>query len=352
MTIPVRLLDTGVRDARHQIALDSALIELHKAGQSPDTIRFLGFPPTVLLGRHQAVALEIDLAYCRANGVALVRRITGGGAIYLDERQVSWELLISRSHWPGASLSDLTRTVCEAVAGGLSRTFDIDARHADRSNIAVAGKKLCGIVGYCDGHTFVCQGTVLVDADPAAIPACLRRPGSSQGNSRLTTLKALLGGAVPPLSAVYRAVLLGLMERLFLDPSPGALSAVETGLARMMLDAEIASERFIFEIDDPRGPGVGQSLRNTPGGSVAAFVTCAGPEHDRRIAAVRIAGDFLVLPTRYIFDIEKALAGAPAGEAGAIVEALLAAAPPEMLTLPGDALRDAIAEAATETSCQ
>ncbi|MBI3371675.1 MAG: lipoate--protein ligase family protein, partial [Betaproteobacteria bacterium] len=84
MAIPFRVIDTGVRNGRTQIAFDQALIELHREGRVPDTVRFLRFEPSALVGRHQAIGQELKLDFCRANGVALVRRITGGGAIYLD----------------------------------------------------------------------------------------------------------------------------------------------------------------------------------------------------------------------------------------------------------------------------
>ena len=56
-----RVIDTGTRDGRRQIAFDQALIDAHKAGSISDTIRFLRFPPTALIGRHQALSSEIKL---------------------------------------------------------------------------------------------------------------------------------------------------------------------------------------------------------------------------------------------------------------------------------------------------
>ena len=128
MPTPFRLLDSGVRPGRTQIAFDQAMTDLHKDGRSPDTVRFMRFPPTVLVGRHQAVAHEIKVEDCLADGVDMVRRITGGGAIFLDEGQVGWEIVLSRRRLPMATLADYTQTICEAVAAGLSETFGIEAR--------------------------------------------------------------------------------------------------------------------------------------------------------------------------------------------------------------------------------
>ena len=91
-----RIIDTGVRDGRANIAFDAALIELRQQDRVPDTIRFLRFPPTALIGRHQDLSREINLEFCARDGIGTVRRITGGGAIYLDEGQLGWELVFHR----------------------------------------------------------------------------------------------------------------------------------------------------------------------------------------------------------------------------------------------------------------
>ena len=111
-----RVIDTGIRDGRRQIAFDQALIDAHKAGCIPDTIRFLRFPPTALIGRHQALSREIKLDHCRAHGIGVVRRITGGGALYFDEGQLGWELVFNRATLGIGSLTDLAREICEAAA--------------------------------------------------------------------------------------------------------------------------------------------------------------------------------------------------------------------------------------------
>ena len=65
------------------------MIEEHQNGSIPDSIRFLRFPPTVLIGRHQALSQEVQVAYCQKNNIGIARRITGGGAIYFDEGQLN-----------------------------------------------------------------------------------------------------------------------------------------------------------------------------------------------------------------------------------------------------------------------
>ncbi len=131
-----RIIDTGVREGRSNIAFDAALIELRQQDRVPDTIRFMRFPPTALIGRHQDLSREINLDYCASNGVGTVRRITGGGAIYLDEGQLGWELVFHRSSLGIAALPDLAREICNAAAAGLSR-LGVDAKFRPRNDIEV-----------------------------------------------------------------------------------------------------------------------------------------------------------------------------------------------------------------------
>ena len=136
-----RLIDTGVRDGRANIAFDQALIDAHRDGRVPDTVRFLHFSPCVLIGRHQALRQEVEIEYCRDNGIGIGRRITGGGAIYLDEGQLGWELVFHRATLGIASLGELAAAICEAAAAGL-RQLGVDARYRPRNDIEVDGQKI------------------------------------------------------------------------------------------------------------------------------------------------------------------------------------------------------------------
>jgi lipoate-protein ligase A len=170
-----RVVDTGVLEGRFNIAIDQAMIEAHQAGRIPDTIRFMRFPPTALIGRHQALRQEIDVDHCRTHGIGIVRRITGGGAIYLDEGQLGWGLVFQRKALGQPSLADVASHICQAVAAGLQR-LGVDARYRPRNDIEVDGRKISGTGGFFDGDTLIYQGTVLVDMNPAAMVAALRVP--------------------------------------------------------------------------------------------------------------------------------------------------------------------------------
>jgi lipoate-protein ligase A len=351
MPLPFRVIDTGVREGRLQIAFDEALIELHKSGNVPDSVRFLRFPPTALVGRHQAVSHELHLDHIRSNGIGVVRRITGGGAIYLDPAQVGWELVLSRKRLPMPALGDYTRAICEAVADGLSNAFGIDARFRPRNDIEVDGRKLSGTGGFFDGDTLIYQGTVLVDVDPAAMMACLNVPRAKlekrdldKAESRVVTLKALLGRA-PDTEEVHAALLDGLGRKLGLTFQSASPSSAEEDLARRNHDAEIGTDEFVYSIDDPRGADVLEATRTSPGGTLSAFVRLEGSGSARRVREVLLTGDFFVTPPRIVYDLEAALRGVLISDVGPAVDSFFADRKPDLLTI-SPAQFQAVVEAA------
>ena len=335
---PFRVIDTGLREGRRQIAFDQALIDARKAGTIPDTIRFLRFPPTALIGRHQALSSEVRVDYCRANGIGLARRITGGGAIYFDEGQLGWSLVFDRRTLGLSSLAELARAICEAAAAGLS-TLGIDARYRPRNDIEVGGRKLSGTGGFFDEDTLFYQGTVLVDLDPARMVAALNVPeaklarrGLDSAAQRVVTLRQLLGEA-PPIAAVQQALLAGFAQRLGIEPSWGAITAEEEALAARHHEEEIGTEAFVREIDDPGARGdVRCGSHRGPGGTITAYVRLEGARDDR-IREVLVTGDFFVTPPRVIYDLEAALRGVPADEARAAAQAFFQSARVGLLTV-------------------
>ncbi len=346
--IPFRVIDTGLRPCREQMAFDQALIEGHRAGTTPDTIRFLTFPPSVLVGRHQAISQELNLPACRAAGVGIGRRVTGGGALYLDEGQFGWEIVADRRRLGLGSLAEVARAFCEAAAAGLSR-LGIAARYRPRNDIEVDGRKISGTGGFFDDDTIFYQGTVLVAMDGAKmasllnIPAAkLARHGQADAAARIVTLTELSGGAPPPADAVKAALLAGFAEHLGIAPAWGPIHAGEEAAARRIHAEEIGQDAFVYGIDDPAAGGqVLTASHASPGGTIAAHLRL----ERGRIREVLFTGDFFVTPPRTIADLEAFLRGAETGEAGAKVLAFFAQNPTGLLSVTPEDFSAALAGA-------
>ncbi len=102
-----RLIDSGKCDADYNMAVDEAISTHVKEGKSPVTLRLFGWQrPSVTLGSFQKLE-QVDLIYCKDNGIPVVRRLTGGKAIFHSD-----EITYSFS-----------ATVQEPFSGGLFQTY-------------------------------------------------------------------------------------------------------------------------------------------------------------------------------------------------------------------------------------
>lgn len=354
MSPEFRIIDTGVREGRSNIAFDPALIELRQQEQVPDTIRFMRFPPTVLIGRHQDLSREINLEFCAEQGIGIVRRLTGGGAIYLDEGQLGWELVFHRSSLGIASLPDIAAAICNAAAAGL-RELGVPAKFRPRNDIEVDGRKISGTGGFFDGDILIYQGTVLVDMNPVQMVRALNIPAAKvakhdldTAEQRVVTLKELLGDDLPDLETIQAALIRGFETHLGLTAVAGKITDVEEALASQYFDEEIGNDDFVAEIDNPgRKDKLLEGSFTGIGGTINSFVKLEGPTLGI-LQRVLITGDFFVTPPRVVFDLEAALAGTRLDDVESTVERFFAETETEMLSVTADdfiaSIDDAIAK--------
>ena len=354
MSQPFRIIDTGVREGRSNIAFDAALIELRQRNEVPDTIRFLLFPPTALIGRHQDLSREVNREYCAGNGVGTVRRITGGGAIYLDEGQLGWELVFHRSSLGIAALPDLAREICNAAAAGLAE-LGVNAKFRPRNDIEVGGRKISGTGGFFDGDILIYQGTVLVDMNPAQMVRALNIPAAKvakhdldSAEQRVVTLKELLGDALPNMETIKAALIKGFSKELGISAEFGDISDAEEALATEYLQEEIGTDDFVAEIDNPcSSDQLLEGSHTGAGGTISAYVKLEGPTH-ALLQRVLITGDFFVTPPRIVFDLEAALQGTRLDDVETTVRQFFEATDIDMLSVAADdfiaAINDALAK--------
>ncbi len=325
---PVRVIDTGIRSGRENVAFDQALIETRNAGKCPETIRFLRFRPCVLVGLHQMLSHEVRLEYCARHGIELGRRITGGGGLFMDEGQIGWELALERRRL-GADLAAAATRICTAAAAGLRR-LGVAAEFRPRNDIEVGGRKLGGTGGVFDGETLFFQGTLLVDFDPARMIEALRIPVEKlarrdleDARRRVVSLVELLGYA-PPLADIHAALLAGFREHLELEPHWGEASMYEETLARQLHTEQYGTEEFVRSLDAPEvSAPVSSATLVRRAGTLRADIRLEGGANER-IREALITGDFFVSPSRTVLDLEARLRGLAAAGAGAAVEAFFA----------------------------
>ncbi len=152
-----RLIDTGSCPGRDNMAIDEALFRCFDPAESTPVLRLYGWqPPALSLGRFQKAFDDLDLTRCDKDNLAVVRRITGGGAIYHAD-ELTYSLVCSTSHIPPAStVKDSFRILTSFLLGfyrslGLNPSYAVDlatpgSRLGERTPLCFAGKESYDIV--------------------------------------------------------------------------------------------------------------------------------------------------------------------------------------------------------------
>jgi lipoate-protein ligase A len=238
----VRILDTGLAAAGWNIAMTAALAELHSRVAIGDTVRFHRYAASVLIGAGQDMRSAADLGYCQRAGIAVARRVSGGGAVYMSPAMLAWDVVMDRAAC-GGGLGGMTRAVCSGIAAGVSR-LGAKARFRPPNDIEIGGRKVSGSSGYTAGRSAVLQGTILLADEVPDMARALRLPESAL-RERTTCLQIEIGTA-PSLPSVVGAITEGLAEAFDRVPASGRLHRDERTLCEALLRDEIGTDRYIL----------------------------------------------------------------------------------------------------------
>lgn len=335
-----RVVDTGLRRAAENLALNRAMLEARREREIPSTLRFLRFEPCALLGYHQSAAQELDLDYCRTHGIAIQRRITGGGAIYFDPGQLGWELYLDRSDVGGLDMQGIARRICEAAARGIGQ-LGVDARFRPRNDIEVNGRKVSGTGGAFDGDALMYQGTLLIEFDVERMLRVLRIPAEklsdkaiASARERVVDLRELLG-EVPALETVQGYITASFAAAFGVTFEPRDLTHAEHRRLRAAL-AEMDHPDWIDLVDRPRSDKpILSASRKFAGGLL--HVALSLDRTSGRLRQVWFTGDMFVNPRRSIADLEAALTDCSLDGYAARITDFFASRSVDMLSLtPGD----------------
>ncbi|WP_338833251.1 Lipoate-protein ligase LplJ [Moorella humiferrea] len=305
-----RLLDTGLLPAGTNMALDAVLLEAINKRLSRNTLRFLRFLPCVLVGYNQNVYDEIDVEFCRSNGLAINRRLSGGGAILMDPGILGWELVASKDVIDGwGSIEETYRLLCEGCIKALDR-LGIKAQFRPHNDIEINGKKISGAGGTELGSAFLFHGTILIDFRLDTMVKALRIPavkladkGIHSLRERLTWLSRELA-QVPTLDEIKEAVVAGFQEMLGVSFQQEGLSAYEQKELEQKLPW-YNSDEWIYGHRKAGWQAMGTSSHKAPGGLIRVDL-CLDRQRDI-ISGLLITGDFFAYPPRLIADLEATL---------------------------------------------
>lgn len=256
--------------------------------------------PAVIVGYNQEVNTEVNLDYLKEKGIDLVRRVTGGGAVYHDLENLNYTI-VGRSE-------DLERDYPEYAVLMMKalQALGVPATLSGRNDILVEGKKVSGFAKRVCKNRLMVHGTLMYNVDVNVLSHVLnpsttklQSKGIASVRSRVTNLCNYL----PELSDI-QAFKNRLEEILSNNYSDAEYKLSETDLAHIQ---QLTDEKFAtWEWNYGRSPKATlvHSARLACG-TVEIHLTLA----ENRIASCRFGGDFLGnLPAS---DVEKALTGIP-----------------------------------------
>ena len=126
--------------------------------------------PTVIIGRNQVLEAEVNLDYCRRNGVKIVRRKSGGGCVYADRDNIMISYVSRRG-----DVAEIFERYLSALTSCLC-ALGLKAEKSGRNDILVEGRKVSGNAFHQLPDRSIVHGTLLYNTDFDALEEAIRPP--------------------------------------------------------------------------------------------------------------------------------------------------------------------------------
>ena len=239
------LIDDDLPGARN-MARDVAMLEAVASDEATPTLRLYGWdPPCLSLGRHQGIE-AVDLEFCRAEGIDVVRRPTGGRAL-LHHLELTYAVIAPLAVGPlPRGLQEAYRAICTALVRAV-RTLGVDAdltggevnlqlpnpkttipcfEAPAGGEVVVGGRKLIGSAMRAHGGAILQHGAILLDWDGRLQAGAMGLDDDGSLRPHITTLTEQLGTEVLRAD-LERSITRAFAEELGIELEPGKFSGRE-----------------------------------------------------------------------------------------------------------------------------
>jgi len=153
-------------DPRINLAIEEHL--LRTLDTEDDILLFYINQPSIIIGRNQNTLEEINHEYVENNGVHVVRRLSGGGAVYHDFGNLNFSFISNYSRDNFKNFKKFTGPVIEVL-----RSMGVPAELSGRNDILVEGRKISGNAQYTTSRRMYSHGTLLLDTNLEHLVASL-----------------------------------------------------------------------------------------------------------------------------------------------------------------------------------
>jgi lipoate-protein ligase A len=115
---------------------------------------------SVIVGKHQNTSREVNQAFCSANSIPVIRRITGGGTVYHDRGNINFSFVNTGEEGKLVNFKKYTEPVISFL-----KSFGLNAYFEGKNNIRVNGLKVSGNAAHVFKNRVLHHGTLLFDAN-------------------------------------------------------------------------------------------------------------------------------------------------------------------------------------------
>jgi lipoate-protein ligase A len=291
------------------LATDDTLPQSVALKSSPPILHLYNFIPSAIVGKYQDIESALRLDRCKARGIEVNRRSTGGGTVIMGPEVISLGLGINVDHpgIKGIGVGGLFTTLSGVLADALS-VFDIPAYFQPRNDLEVAGQKIAGLSAASEvGKSLLFHTSLLVDFDVELMTDIMNTPllklsdkGYNCFSQRMTTVRRAAGRHVEVV-AVMNAIVEAFEKAFDMCFQPDEPDEWEEEIIRKFIDERYTEKDWIYSHKHPRARmGVGQL--KTRGGLLEIYLSLSGAS----IENIIITGDFFST-TEDVNRLEKAL---------------------------------------------
>jgi lipoate-protein ligase A len=257
--------------------------------------------PSIIVGRFQNTAQEVNRSFVEEHGISVVRRISGGGAVYHDLGNVNYSFIVPQESSPEGETTPFdfvrhARPVIDALA-----KLGIHAESGSRNDLCISGQKFSGSAQHMDRRRLLHHGTLLFDSDLSVLAQALNVDEEKFTSKGFKSVRSRVTNILPHLHAAIS------VEK-FIEELRKCLSGIETiSLTEAQLEdiQRLREEKYAtWEWNWGASPEFTErKIRRFPWGKVEALLNVK----DGVIMQARFFGDFFGLENRD--GVEKLLEG-------------------------------------------
>jgi len=253
-----RLLKLETNNAFMNMAVDEAILQARIAGKVPNTLRFFRWQPSAIsIGRFQEVQKEVLVENCKKHGIDIVRRISGGGAVYHDyDGEITYSVTVATEDLGTADVFAAYNLICNGLIEaiqilGIRADFDPgDPKNCP--NVSVNGRKISGSAQSHKRGILLQHGTLLVDVDLKKMftflnvlwaKTCMEVVNVAE--KKITSVKQELGASVS-MKEAYHALVKGFEKALETSLKEGELTGYEQKLAEKLCKEKYSTDEWNF----------------------------------------------------------------------------------------------------------